>query len=199
MWRQKGVRCMTVKETYPSVKRRRAIRAVVRTVCRWAFLFSAVVCVALNLVLGGKAWSVVVSWSMWLLWSQVISTDLVEFNRISQLIKLVINACILLTLIDVLIAPGWAAEVVPIVCFSGLILVGVLFFANFDRQRQNMWPMLFMSTACLIGAVAGMFVWRGESRWPLVVMGALALALLVGCIARLGRGFGRECAKRFSR
>lgn len=188
---------MNVRETYPDVKRRGRGRQTLMTVCKWAFPAAGFICVLLNILIAGKAWSAIVAWSLWIAWAQIVSPDLVEFNRISQLIKLVINSCILLVLIDLLLTPGWAVEVVPIVCFSSLLITGVLFFTDLEKQKQNMMPMLFMSAACLVGAVIGLILWHGEGRWTLAVMGASALLLPIGCFARLGREFWVEFKKRF--
>lgn len=189
---------MDVKIAYPEVRQRKEFARCLASVLKWTFLFAGFICIALNLVTGGKAWSVIVAWSLWLLWTQVVSPDLVEYNFISQLIKLVVNGCILLVFIDMLITPGWAVEVVPIIFFSALLTVGVLFFADFERQRQNMFPMLLLNGVCLIGSIIGLIVWHEETRWVFVVVGVFALSLLVGCFAKLRLDFIKECRKLFS-
>lgn len=57
--------------------------------------------------------------------------------------------------------------------------------------------MLLLIGFSLLCSVIGLLVWREESRWALAVMGAFALALLVGCAFALGSGFVRELKKRF--
>lgn len=188
---------MKVNITYPKPSRQRLFQQKMITVLKWPFLFAALICPVMNLVTGGKAWSVIVLWSLFMAWFTLISPDLVEYNRISQVIKLIVYAGILLILIDWLLTPGWAVEVVPIVCFSGLAVVGVLFFTDIERQKQNMLPMLLLIFICLLSAVVGLFVWREETRWALAVMGVFAFSLLVGCISVLGTGFLRELQKRF--
>lgn len=197
MPRWKGVNPMLVKNIYPApAKEKRARQRLIR-ILRWPFAFTAYLCPILNIATGGQAWSLVVLWSLWLTWSHVISPALVEVNRISQLIKLLTNASILLILIDLVLSPGWAVEVVPIVCFSGLLVAGILFFTDLERQRQNMLPMLLFCAAAIVSAVVGLIAWREQESWPMVVMGALALALLIGCVCVLGIDFLRELKKRF--
>jgi hypothetical protein len=53
--------------------------------CKWTFLFAGFICAVVNLSTGGKAWSIIVIWSMWLVWTQLVSPDMVEYNRISYL------------------------------------------------------------------------------------------------------------------
>lgn len=188
---------MKYKLTYPQPGKEKRRRLALIEALKWPFLFAAYICPIVNLLTGGPAWSLVVLWSLWCVWTLAVSPTLVEYNRISQFIKLIANACILMILIDRLLVPGWAVEVVPIVCYAGLLIAGTLFFTDLERQRQNMLPMLLLALSCLVCAVVGLLVWREESRWALAVMGAFALALLVGCAAVLGPGFIRELKKRF--
>ncbi|MDO4572095.1 MAG: DUF6320 domain-containing protein [Clostridia bacterium] len=188
---------MQIKLCYPTPGRAKRRRETLIRFLRWPFLFAAYICPILNIVTGGQAWSLIVLWSLWILWSSLLSPALVEYNRISQLIKLVANACVLLLLIDLLLSPGWAAEVVPIVCSSGLALTGTLFFTDLERQRQNMFPMLLLILVSILCAIAGLVLLRGEGRAALAVMGALAFALLAGCALTLGRGLVAELKKRF--
>jgi hypothetical protein len=188
---------MKVRITYPPPEKRTMFWQHVIAWAKWIFLFAAYFCPIINLVTGGPAWSLIVIWSLWLIWSLLLSPALVEYNRISQLIKLVSNTCILLILIDVLLSPGWAVEVVPIVCFCGLFLAGLLFFTDLGRQRQNMFPMLLLVGVSIFCSLVGLTLWHGESRWALAVMGAFALALFIGCICVLGMDFIRELKKWF--
>ena len=135
--------------------------------------------------------------ALYMLWTLVLSPDLVEYNRISQFIKTIVCTCILLTLIDVFLAPGWAIEVVPIVCFTGLAVAGILFFTDLERQKQNMLPMLLLILFAIAGSVIGLSLWHEESRWALAVMGVFAVCLLFACMVSLGSEFLRELKRRF--
>lgn len=187
---------MKVEVIYPPVERRRLQRRRLLRILQWPFLLAAYLCPIINLLTGGKAWSVIVLMSLYMAWKLVLSTDLVEYNRISQFTKLIVCTCVLLSLIDGLLAPGWAVEVVPMVCFGGLVVAGILFFTDLERQKQNMLPMLVLIVMAMIGSVVGVSIWHDQVYWPMVVMGALALALLVGCAATLGGDFLRELKRR---
>ena len=164
---------------------------------KWPFLLAAYICPILNIFFGGPAWSLVVLWSLWIVWSFFFSPHLVEFNRISQFIKFIVNAAILLILIDVLLSPGWAMEVVPLVCFGGLVVAGTLFFTDLDRQKQNMMPVLLLSAISILSSAIGLIVWRQGNRWTLVIMGAVAIAFLAACFIAMGGDLIREIKKRF--
>lgn len=189
---------MKIEITYPSKTSRMPGRRELIGWAKWPFLFAAYICPVLNIATGGKAWSVIILWSLWILWSFSLSPDLVEINRISLFVKFVANAAILLILIDVLLSPGWAVEVVPIVCFAGLTVAGILFFTDIGRQKQNMMPMLMLIVIAFIASIIGMIIWRKhEAIWAMALMGAFALALLVGGASVMGRDFMREIKKRF--
>lgn len=181
---------------YPLPNKRKIRRQDMIRWGRWPFLLAACLCPVINLCVGGPAWGVIVLWSLWMVWSFLFSPDLVECNRISLLIKLITSTSVLLILIDGLLSPGWAIEVVPIVCFSGLAVSGALIFTDLERQKQNMLPMLLIALSIFCSLV-GLLVWREESRWALAVMGALAVALLTACAVVLGNDFIRELKKRF--
>jgi hypothetical protein len=188
---------MKVKSTYPRISKQKLRLVELRYWVRWPFSFAVYMCPIVNLIVGGKAWSVVVLWALWILWTLVFSPSLVEYNRISQFVKFVAYGSILLILIDVLLSPGWAREIVTLVFFGGLIITGVLFFTDLEKQKQNMMPMLWMIFISFLGVIASLIFWIKESGWPLIVMAAIAIALLIASIAVLRRGFIRELKKRF--
>ena len=188
---------MKIKITYPSVEKRKLKYQKLLSIMRWLFLFAAVICPIVNIVTDGKAWSIIVLMSLYMVWTLVLSPDLVEYNRISQFIKLITCSCVLLTLIDRFLAPGWAIEVVPIVCFAGLVISGMMFFTDIERQKQNMLPMLLLIVFAIVGSIIGLCLWHEESRWALAVMGGSALILLAACIVTLGNDFVRELRRRF--
>lgn len=188
---------MKIEVTYPAVPKRRLRRRRLKSAAGWLLLFAAYICPIVNMVTGGKAWSVIVLISLYMVWMLLLSTDLVEYNRISQFTRLIFCACALLAAIDVFISSGWAIEVVPIVCFSGLTVAGILFFTDFEKQKQNMLPMLLLIFMAMGASVVGLCLWHEESRWALAVMGAFALALLVACAVTLGSEFMRELRRRF--
>lgn len=188
---------MKHKITYPPITKRKLQRRIFLNIIRWPVLLAVIVCPIVNMATGGKAWSIIVLMSIYMAWKLVISPDLIEYNRISQFIKLITCSCILLTLIDVFLAPGWAIEVVPIVCFTGLAIAGVLFFTDIERQKHNMLPMLLLIFLAIVCAVVGASIWHEETRWAIIVMGALAAFLLIACIITLGSDFLRELKRRF--
>lgn len=188
---------MKVNITYPHIEKKKVQRQDIISFARWPFWLAAFICVAVNIATGGPAWALIALWSFWIVWSFVFSPELVEYNRISFWIRFITSSSIMLILIDLLFPTGWSIEVVPIVCFMGLIVAGVLFFTDLDRQKQNMMPMLMLIMLSLLSSLIGMLLWKEESRWALFVLGAIASVLLIACFTALGGGLMRELKKRF--
>lgn len=189
---------MKIKITYPKVspkiiKHQRLINFV-----KWPLLIAVVICPIINLITGGKAWSLVVLMSIYMAWDLVISRDLVEYNRISQFVKLITLTSLLLITIDVFLAPGWALEAVPILIFSGLIVTSVLFFTDIERQKQNIFPFLFLILLSIFSSIIGLSFYHEKDSWPLTVMGVVALFLLITLSITLKENIINELKKGFS-
>ncbi len=188
---------MDIKITYPAVTKKKLQRRKFLKIIRWPMIVAAIACPVVNIAVGGKAWSVIALMGMYMAWKLLLSPDLVEYNRLSQFIKLLTCSCLLQTLIEILIIPGWALTVVPIVTFGGLTVSGILFFTDMERQKQNMQPLLFLTILSLIASPVGLSIWSWEGNWALAAMGGTALLLLLSCAIVLGGDFLRELKRRF--
>lgn len=190
---------MKIKITYPKVSPKIIKHQRLINFMKWPLLIIAVViCPIINLITGGKAWSLVVLMSIYMAWDLVISRDLVEYNRISQFVKLITLTSLLLITIDIFLSPGWALEAVPILIFSGLIVTSILFFTDIERQKQNIFPFLFLILLSIISSIVGLSFYHEKDSWPLTVMGAVALFLLITLSITLKENIINELKKGFS-
>ena len=189
---------MKIKITYPKVSPKIIKHQRLINFMKWPLLIAVVICPIINLIIGGKAWSLVVLMSIYMAWDLVISRDLVEYNRISQFVKLITLTSLLLITIDVFLAPGWALEAVPILIFSGLIVTSVLFFTDIERQKQNIFPFLFLILLSIFSSIVGLSFYHEKDSWPLTVMGAVALFLLITLTITLKENIINELKKGFS-
>lgn len=189
---------MKIKITYPKVSPKIIKHQRLINFMKWPLLIAVVICPIINLINGGKAWSLVVLMSLYMAWDLVISRDLVEYNRISQFVKLITLTSLLLITIDIFLAPGWALEAVPILIFSGLIVTSVLFFTDIERQKQNIFPFLFLILLSIFSSIVGLSFYHEKDSWPLTVMGAVALFLLITLSITLKENIINELKKGFS-
>ena len=189
---------MKIKITYPKVSPKIIKYQRLINFMKWPLLIAVVICPIINLITGGKAWSLVVLMSIYMAWNLVISRDLVEYNRISQFVKLITLTSLLLITIDIFLAPGWALEAVPILIFSGLIVTSVLFFTDIERQKQNIFPFLFLILLSIFSSIIGLSFYHEKDSWPLTVMGVVALFLLITLSITLKENIINELKKGFS-
>ena len=189
---------MKIKITYPKVSPKIIKHQRLINFMKWPLLIAVVICPIINLITGGKAWSLVVLMSIYMAWDLVISRDLVEYNRISQFVKLITLTSLLLITIDIFLAPGWALEAVPILIFSGLTVTSVLFFTDIERQKQNIFPFLFLILLSIFSSIIGLSFYHEKDSWPLTVMGVVALFLLITLSITLKENIINELKKGFS-
>lgn len=189
---------MKIKITYPKVSPKIIKHQRLINFMKWPLLIAVVICPIINLITGGKAWSLVVLMSIYMAWNLVISRDLVEYNRISQFVKLITLTSLLLITIDVFLAPGLALDAVPILIFSGLIVTSVLFFTDIERQKQNIFPFLFLILLSIFSSIIGLSFYHEKDSWPLTVMGVVALFLLITLSITLKENIINELKKGFS-
>ncbi|NLH97583.1 MAG: hypothetical protein GX477_09655 [Clostridiaceae bacterium] len=188
---------MQIKITYPKPQKKKSHRGLVIEIGRNLFLLAAVLCAAINIWAGGKAWSVIVIWALYMAWSLLVHPDMIEYNRISQFTKAIVQSCIMLVLIDVFITSGWAANVVSIICFGSLIAVCLLLYTDFERQRHNLLPIILFSILSLIVTAVLVIISKGKVSWQVLVTFVLSFAVLAVCVKTMGWNIKSELKKMF--
>jgi len=188
---------LQIKITYPKPLKRKSHRSIIIGIARDIFLLAALMYAVINIWSGGKAWSVIVIWALYMIWSMLVYPDMIEYNRISQFTKAIVQSCVMLVLIDVFITSGWAANVVSIICFSSLIAVCLLLYTDFERQRHNLLPVILLSALSLITSAVLMIISGGNIPWQLPVTCVLSFVVLAVCIKTMGWNIKSELKKMF--
>lgn len=188
---------MEIKITYPHIEKGRLIGKHILTFVKWIFLLAAFICPIVNIAVGGKAWSVIVLMCLYMVHTLILSPDLVEYNRISQVIKFVFLLCTLLILIEFLLIPGWAGFATTVITCCGLIFSGILFFTDFNRQKKNMFPLFWLIGISLIRASVGILLSSGEEWASFMLMEVLSILLFLLFLAILKKDLMRELRCRF--
>lgn len=189
---------MKITNIYPSRKKRSFNRNNLVKIARWPFLSALYVCPVINIIYGGPAWSVIVLWSLWIVWTFIVSPYVVEYNRISQFVKLITNSAILLVLIKLILAPEMPLKVIPIVGFGGVVLIMTLFVTDLRKQRQNMMPLLVFIVVSIALSSAGLIIWGTKSDWSIIVLIMTSVASLLSTMIILKKNLLTELKKRFS-
>lgn len=167
-------------------------------IVRWPFLGVAAAAPIVNLCIGGPHWWILVILTLLVVWKMILSPDLVEFNRISQSIKIVVWSSILIAAVDLLfVNNSFAIFVIPIVCFAGLANCIVLFFTNLETQKHNMLPLINFIFVSIIGSLIALHVYHDIENWPLIVLLGVSVLSLLSLIIVLGQDFKIEMQRRF--
>lgn len=181
---------------YPLVTKKQRRRQHLARFFSQLLVTCALLSILVNLADGGTPWSLIVVISLFTVHTMLISPDLLEYNRISQTIKAVILFSILLILID-LLYPGWAGVATSIFLCCGIVLSATLFFSDFRRQRENLFPFLWLLVVALARALTGMLFTSGPLRASFVLMAALSLILALLFVLFLRKDVSRELRCRF--
>lgn len=188
---------MKISITYPHIEKHIKRHKKVLNVIKLLMLLAAIICPSVNVAVGGEAWSIIVLMSLYMVYTMTLSTDLVEYNRMSQFIKFVGCLCVLLTLIDSLLSPGWSIVAVSVILCCGLSISGILLFTDLEKQKHNLFPVLLLIVIAIIRTILGVFFYSGENRIASIVVGMFVLTLTVLCVIALGSDFVRELRCRF--
>ncbi|NCC67471.1 MAG: hypothetical protein EOM14_04640 [Clostridia bacterium] len=187
---------MEVELIYPVMSRQSKARERWRSAVEWTLAAAAYACPIINLCVGGKAWSLVVVWSLWCVWRGILNRPLVEDNRISRSVDGLIYVAVMLVLIELFLSSGWAVFVIPMVCFGMLLVIATFFFTDLPRQRQNIMPMLWVIAGTIVAVISALII-MPEINWPMLVMGFAALAMLIVSAVVMRWGLWLEIEKRF--
>ena len=187
---------MNVEIIYPEVKKQDLFLMQLRKTLRWIFLLAMIACPIVNLAIGGKAWSVVVIWSILLVWNVLLSPDVIEYGLMRQGVKIVLFAVVLQILIDQLLAPGWAAFVIPLFGTASLLYTAAIFVSDIHTQKQNMMSMIWLIFLALIFFIMALIGWP-ELNWPMIVLGSTACLLTFFGVILFRKELLLEIRKRF--
>ena len=160
---------------YPPITKKQRRRQHLAYVLNRIFVACVILSIIVNLASGGAPWCLI---GLFTLHTMVVSPDLLEYNRISQTIKAIILLSILFILID-LLYPGWAGVATSVLLCCGIVLSAALFFSDFRRQRENLFPFLWLLIVALARALTGVTSTSGPIRASFVLMAALSLLLVL--------------------
>lgn len=190
---------MEIKLIYPPKKRRRKFWKMFSFIFNISFILAIIVLPVINIFVGGKAWSVIALFSIYMVWSTFISPSLYELNRTYQSIKQVLNILILLLGIDLLLTEGgWGLTVIPIVSFAGLIICSIMFFSDFNRQKHNAVPFVLITVSSIAAGIVGMFNDAVKVKWMFVVLASLGVTAFVVSIIFLRKTIFKDLKKQLN-
>ena len=168
---------MRVHTTYPPNTSQSFWRRNRQALWRSAFVLAGYLCLIINLLTQGPAWSL-------------------EATPIKKLCDTALAVCLYLFLLDSVVGGGWSGFVVPIVFFGELIVTGGYFLLFFHKRKRDFLPLFEL---ILIGLVGTLLSLAGLKRldWPMIVVGGVSLGLLLLSFLLFRKPLWLEIRKKF--
>lgn len=190
---------MQINITYPPKKRARKFWKMCCFIFNICFVIAIISLPIINIWAGGKPWCVIALFGTYIIWSLLISPSLYELNRTYLSIKTFMDILLLLLGINLLLTDGnWGLFVIPIVSFAGLTICTILFFSDFNRQKHNAVPFVFITILCFVAGMIGMFNDLVTEKWVFVVLASLSLVTFVICTIFLRKSFFKDLKKQLN-
>lgn len=186
---------MQVHITYPELKPGSFWRRNRRELMRGLFIALSYVCGVVNLCVGGVAWSLAAIGGLGVLWIAVFYRPLVENTAIKKITDVGAAVCLYLFLLDAIFGGNWSGFVSPIVFFSDLVIAGAYFLAFFKKEKRNFLPLFELTLVGFVAIFCGLVGWS-KLDWPLIVVGAVSLLLVVLTVALYFRPIMEEFKKK---
>lgn len=168
---------MQVHITYPPQSPNDFWRRNRRELMRGLFVFLAYACGLINVAVGGLPWALAAIGGLAVVWIAVFYRPLVENTAIKKITDVGGAVCLYLFLLDWIFGGNWSGFVAPIVFFADLIIAGTYFLAYFHKEKRNFLPLFELSLGGLVAIFCGLVGWS-RLDWPLIVVGAVSLALV---------------------
>ncbi len=186
---------MQVKVTYPQLSPRSFWRRNRLELARSLFGTLSYLCLLINLLTGGTAWSLAAVGGLAVAWITFFYKPLVENTVIKKMTDIGSAVCLYLFLLDWLFGGGWSGLVTPIVFFADLIIAGTYFLTFFRKEKRNFLPLFELMLVGLVAIFCGLVGWR-LLNWPLFVVGGVSLALAALTLALHFREISAEIMKK---
>ncbi len=186
---------MEVHRTYPVQSPKNFFKRNRQDIFRSVFAFIGYACLIINLLTGGRPWSLIVIGGLCVFWVVFIYKPLVENTLIKKLSDISIAVCLYLFLLDMILHQGWSGFVVRIVFFSDLLLIGFIFLVFFNREKRNFMPLFELILGGFIAITLSLVgVWKLD--WAAIVVGSVSLGLLILSVALFPKDMARELKKK---
>ena len=186
---------MEIKKVYPTPDSISHFLRVMRKILKPLFLLAAVSSIIVNLCVGGVPWCLVVCWSVYIA-NSLINTPLIDYNLISEGVLLTERLVILLLIIELMLAGGWAHIVIPIVVSAALTALSVIFMSSTRKRKPNIMPLIVLLTISTLIS-GGMLLFRFGCLPANIVLCGVSGGLLLITSIICGKSLPVEIKKYF--
>ncbi|MGI6711040.1 MAG: DUF6320 domain-containing protein [Bacilli bacterium] len=173
---------MKIEDTsmYPEYKRKAFDIVLMKRIILAVFVTAAFVTGLINLLVGGKFWFLYVWGGEIVFWFVFLSDAMIESGILRKIVQSAIVISLFLFLVDFISGyRGWAINIViPIVCFSAVIIASIFFFIHFKRRLTNI---LYFYVYIILGLFSIILGFAGVIKitWPWIVLASCSLVSLL--------------------
>lgn len=188
---------MKITNNYPRINGKLSKFVRFRNIILLLFLISIIVCVIVNLSVGGKKWMLYVIGGEILVYFAFFNKPLVDNSLIKKITIFILIVCGYLYLIDFIENTNFSYFVITIIIFSIMIVQLMMYVLAYKKLKKKLIPMFFTAIGsiifCLL-AILDVF----EMNWPTIVIGSLGLFLVAVFHTIFRKTFIIEVKKYFS-
>ncbi|MDD3382350.1 MAG: DUF6320 domain-containing protein [Bacilli bacterium] len=183
---------------YPEYKKKAFDIVLLKKIILYFFLITSLITLIVNLAIGGKMWFLYVIGGQAVFWFVFMSDAMVESGILRKVVQIAIVVSLFLFLVDQMAGnSGWAINVViPIICFSAVIALSIIFFIQFKRRLTNI---LYFYVYLILGLFSILLGFVGVIKisWPWIVLASCSLASLILTIVLYRGQIIHEFKKKF--
>ena len=169
---------MIIENDYPKIHKKVNKYLLIRNIILIVFIVSFITALTVNLIVGGKLWSLYVLFGELIFYYAFLDKPLIDnqlLRRLSILLGIVIAY---LYTIDKINNTEWSYIVINILAFCLLLLQLVFFFTNYSYHKNKIIIIFFTSLAscifCLLAIVSVIPI-----NWAVIVTGSIGLFNLI--------------------
>lgn len=176
---------MKIESTYPnhSIKLiSTLLHKTLKGITIVMLLLSALTCGIINIIMGGKAWSLCVIGAVILFWIVFLHLPIIENTLIRKITVSSIGFCLYMILFNIIYHYNWIILAIPFIYFTVLIINSLIFFADFKKQKRNVLPIFFMLLVSLTFFVASIIGVLTTSIQMIILFGSAIIIIVSGFI-----------------
>lgn len=169
---------METKIIYPVIKSQSQFFKNLRMTMKIIFIVVGIISLLINLLIGGKMWSLIVIWSLLSLWRLIFSLKLIEFSIYSHIVRSIFYIVILLFVIEYTFSIGIFKLIIPIVIFFALLTMVILFYITYDKKDRNTASIMGLGVLVLL-LMPDYVLSYLEGRWLIFILISLTILLFI--------------------
>lgn len=188
---------MEINNNYPQIKKSVNKFLIFRRITLLVFLLSIIVCVIVNLSVGGKNWMFYVIGGEIVFYFLFLNKPLIDNTLIKRITIGIFIICAYLYLIDLIEKTDFSYFVITIIGFAIMILQFTIYLSAYKSQKKKFIPIFWTAVGSILFCLLAILNIL-KMNWPTIVLGSLGLFLIIVMLTLFRKTFTTELKKYFS-